>query len=516
MIDLYLHCGQDFEAVFLHRPSIQNNPALDWLYSPNSREGVYFRWKYLTQLALLKYGDDIRTDENGRVALFDGDGPGSYWKPPKPLKYDYVTDFTQFTSQPEYESTDDEDEDEDDNRYQPYDFCLGPLKCAEMNWWLETMRIPANLGDLTKGEIACVTMFAMNNAKAGLIEIVEMLVDNVHDPFNVALERNQGARRRFMEEALDERDKDGSNESDGMDSDDDIATWFETRDDNVVDSDTHMESMESSTALEGDSDTLLTEAEKDRARLQSLQNANAHVVALYIIHDIMSNQGHSADAYKYREAFDAELLACGTFEVLSTVDRELKMGDSRKHQWRGAIDDLLKLWINEKYLKHAREFQAAFRRPVTEEKKRREEEDRLRREEAAAAKAASGPAEQEPGPQKKRKRQDVVEYDSDGNTYEAAVLVTDSEAEDDQSDHETDQRKQDHAIVFQMVTFIHTDGQEMQVPETDLSDPLYDLRLDGRLLTKDHPKLKYCTGGRAPQSRPESRGSKMDVDSESG
>ena len=533
IVDAGPDSAQELEATLMNSPDIQMDPRYAFLYNNSSEAGKYYRWRLMELWAMLHHTDNNNLPEvNGLVRLFDHDGAGTLWKPPGALKFERVLDFPDITTDPYYTSSSDNSDDEGTGTQGRDDFCLGPLHQAELTWHLETLPVPSKAmvdGDIgvSSYDIACVSSFAVRNAKAGLKEIVEMLVDNVEDPFNIALERNEGRRRIAMEAALARRDEgavDNSYQSDEGEMTNSIESPLDPQQPSEQEREQKDEAEKGTAALgsgsrgtrrasSADLSNALhvsggesEEVKADKARRKRFQDANAHIVGLAIITDILGNIDYSPDTFKYREAFEVELRKSGTFHLLSRIPDNLGMGAMTKRDWRESVNEVLRVWADKSLIMGVEEFKAAFDRPITEEKARREKEDRIRQEQAAQAKAAVA-KEKRTLPTKKRKVVNMVEYNSDGEAYEAVAMVTDSEAEQEAED-------KDNPVPTRTITglTVSVDDTEVPVEETDFDDELFDDKLDGRLLSKTDPLIKYYLN--ATGARPEAEVNE-DTDEES-
>jgi Surp module len=233
--------------------------------------------------------------------------------------------------------------------------------------------------------------------------------------------------------------------------------------------------MSSGSPRASDDDMPLTEEE---ALKRKQEQAYAHVVALYIIDDILGNLDQGAGytgAWRYRDVFLKEFQKRRTFTKLGDVDKELEMRLITANRWRLAVGDVLKHWESASAITGAKAlFEEFEHRRAVEKKKRMEEEA----EERARAKAASGEAQESVPAKKKRKGRVVME--GEGEDAIATIVYDEEEAEEKVQDEKIDE------------------GYDTDTSE---EDPLYNPWLDGMPLSKTSPEIMYYLN--ATGSRPE-------------
>ena len=335
-IELLLTHGPEFEALLLTRLVVQKSEHWAWIWDARSAGGVYYRWRLWSILTSSK--------SKGRfIPLFEG---SHAWKAPEKehLPWEYTTQLSEFVSDSEYNSSDEDDSDneasrpparaeggEEENAY------LTPISKAKLTHLLA--RLPASTSLLRKGDVARVTAFAISHAGRGADEVVNMLVRNVIHPFSITSANPNYAKAKPNDPNTEK-------------------TYTTTQED--------------------------TEQEdKD--------HSSSQMIALYLISDILSSSSTSGvrHAWRYRSLFESCLKSHNAFAKLGRLERDLKWGRLRGEKWKRSVGNLLGLW--EGWCVFTQDAMEGFRTvfenpPKTSEE---EEDERKREEEKENAKAKS-------------------------------------------------------------------------------------------------------------------------------
>ncbi|KAJ5793546.1 hypothetical protein N7457_000145 [Penicillium paradoxum] len=338
-IEYLINHGPEFEALLMSRPDIQQDEKWSWLYDARSAGGVYYRWKLWQVIT-----DPKQRNIDKPAIIFEG---GPLWLPPKhKLKFEYVTKISEFVTHPDYNSSDEEHSDgenerrnrggaasEPDSDAPEY---LNPLKMAKLTHLLA--RLPPTNTKLRRGDVARVTAFAIENARAGANEVVDLVVRNVFTPLIYsAANPNRDAAKKNLES-------------------------------------THND---------------------DSSSKESLDTPPAKLVALYIISDILSAASTSGvrQAWRYRQLFEAALRERKVFEHLGRLDKDFNWGRMKADKWKRSVGSLLHLW--EGWCCFTQSAQAHFTKvfetpPLTEsELQNQKETEKTNAERAAVAFAKS-------------------------------------------------------------------------------------------------------------------------------
>ena len=308
-LEALLTHGPEFEALLMSRPSVQKEEKWAWLWNARSSGGVYYRWK-LYDLVTSSGRPQNRVGGDTQF-LFD---KAAAWLPPdQSLRYEYTTEMSEFVSDPDYDSSDEEDyEDRRDHENQNTGGLaqdgdltaegkgyLTPIAKAKLVHLLA--RLPESNSKLRKGDIARITAFAIDHAGAGADEVVNLIISNVLLPFRYT-EANPDLGEVEKEEA--------------------DARFAET---------------------EGRDGTPTTRMEGGKMKRDS---SSASLVGLYVISDILSSSSTSGvrHAWRYRSLFEAGIKQQSIFEVLGRMDRELQWGKLKADKWKRSIQAVLSLW----------------------------------------------------------------------------------------------------------------------------------------------------------------------------
>lgn len=289
-IERLISDGPEFEALLMSRPEIQQDEKWSWLYDARSHLGVYYRWKLWQVIT-----DPKQRNIDKPALIFEG---GPLFLPPKhKLKFEFVTSLDEFVTHPDYNSSDEERSDgelerrnrggaasEPDSDAPDY---LDPLKMAKLTHLLA--RLPPTNTKLRRGDVARVMGFAIDNARAGAQEIVDMIVRNVFSPLVFCTANpNRDSERAKLE---------------NVNKDDPSAP-------------------------------------------EVFDTSAAKLVGLYIISDILSASSTSGvrQAWRYRQLFENALRSREIFEHLGRLDKDFKWGRMKADKWKRSVGSLLDLW----------------------------------------------------------------------------------------------------------------------------------------------------------------------------
>ncbi|KAF2499963.1 hypothetical protein BU16DRAFT_522828 [Lophium mytilinum] len=190
--------GVEFEALLMSHSDVQKQEKWAWIWDARSVGGVWYRYRLWELHARLRRPSDPylrrRSVESSIQAIYN-DGPS--WVAPKDvLKFEFVTDISEFKHDPEFHESELDSEDDEDGRRRSFNKGKGPppedhlhperdwlepLAKAEFTWLLA--RLPTEITKLRNGDVARVTGFALKHVKRGKEEIVDMLILNVEKPF---------------------------------------------------------------------------------------------------------------------------------------------------------------------------------------------------------------------------------------------------------------------------------------------------------------------------------------------
>ncbi|KAK2624750.1 hypothetical protein QTJ16_005943 [Diplocarpon rosae] len=345
VIENLLTHGPEFEALLMSRPDVQREEKWAWIWDSRSVGGVWYRWRLWEILT----GSATKRGQGKYLPLFEG---SSAWKSPdKPLAYEFTTRLSEFVSESEYNSSDEDDSgDEGVARRQhhgggaPLDpsslvddgkAYLNPFEKAKFTHLLA--RLPTSTGKLRKGDVARVTAFAISHAGRGADEIVHMILSNISKPFA-------------------------------------YTSANPTRAPVPVDDSKHRSSVDSPAPTSGP--TPGSEDDSDTSA--------GSLIGLYLISDILSSSSTSGvrHAWRYRSLFEAALKSRHTFEELGRLERKMNWGKLKAEKWKRSVGMVLGLW--EGWCVFPVESQEAFTRvfnnpPATareeKEAKKKEEEE---------------------------------------------------------------------------------------------------------------------------------------------
>ncbi len=323
--------GPEFEALLMSRPEVQKGERWSWLWDARSAGGVWYRWKLWEIMTDTKLGPRGGHFTLNSVKFPFTDGPG--WFPPeKPLLFEYATNFSEFVSDSEYDSSEEEDvEDEGQGRPQEKNMSLSealgestgklymnPLQKAKLVHLLS--RLPRTTGRLRKGDVARITAFAIKHAGEGADEVVDMIISNVENPFS----------------------------------------WMDVKGDNSKGDQNYEQA-------DQDDDTN-KEAEKE-------DQSSSKLIALFLVSDILSSSSTSGvrHAWKYRQLFETALKQKKTFEGLGRLEKVYDWGRLRAEKWKRSVNSILSLWESWCVFPQAAQeyFVDAFMNPpLTEEEKK--------------------------------------------------------------------------------------------------------------------------------------------------
>ncbi|KAI9734667.1 MAG: U2 snRNP-associated SURP domain-containing protein [Cirrosporium novae-zelandiae] len=300
-LEALLTHGPEFEALLMSRADVQKDERWAWLWNPRSQGGVWYRWKLWEILtgSQVKGKRNRNRDIERNHILFEGEP--NWVVPERPMRFEYVTDFSEFVSDSEYDSS--EEDESDDEAHRRHNggpsgadedsgpSYLNPLQKTKLTHLLA--RLPTSTGKLRKGDVARVTSFAIEHAGSGADEVVEMIVSNIEHPF--AYSKANPSRQKEQ--------KDGTT---GLD------------------------------------DEVVNDADKSRDE----DTSSAKLIALYIVSDILSSSSTSGvrHAWRYRQLFEIALKDHKIFEQLGRLDKVMEWGRLRAEKWKRSVSSLLSLW----------------------------------------------------------------------------------------------------------------------------------------------------------------------------
>jgi U2-associated protein SR140 len=307
--------GVEFEAALMNDPQVQDEERFAWLYDQKHPLNRYYRWR-LHQVVC----------DTSNAEIFDHYG---LWNgPTEPLADEFAGDLGSFDP-----VDDDSDSDEEETK-QPHkplpigdnypgrvDNGYGILdpRSRTMLLWMLTSLPP---GSIVIDDIAAISVFAVEHAAHGMDEVVDILLANVVEPFQLT---DANARRR-------------------------------------------------ATDTEG----------KDDVRRPDIRQVTLN--ALRIVHDVLfTTSKESGVAYKYRLAIGTQLVSRKIFEYLEQLPAKLEMGRMTERSYRDEVNVILKVWEDEAFfekatLEHLEEvFNARERQKEQEEQERKLAERRKRK-----------------------------------------------------------------------------------------------------------------------------------------
>lgn len=285
VVEQVLEAGVEFEALLMSRPEVQHEEKWAWIWDSKSVGGIWYRWR----LWELMTGYISNPQKEPYVTLFEGSAP---WQVPEPLPFEFVTDLDELVSHPDYDSSDDEEMDRDGKREinaseveRPF---LGPLDKAKLVHLLA--RLPTSHSKLRKGDVARVTVFALQHADRGPAEVVDLIISNIGNPFAFT-----GANPHRNKELKEARQATSTEDGSANDAPDTSA---------------------------------------------------ASLIGLYIVSDILSSSSTTVfrHAWRFRGLFETALKNRQVFDFLGTMPEKRGWGRLRAEKWKRSINLVLHLW----------------------------------------------------------------------------------------------------------------------------------------------------------------------------
>ncbi|KAH6647597.1 hypothetical protein BKA67DRAFT_523746 [Truncatella angustata] len=304
VIESVLEHGPEFEALLMSRPDVQREEKWAWLWDARSEGGVWYRWRLWEVITGLR----SRGGKPGKyVPLFEG---SHAWKTPeKPLMFEYATNISEFVSDSEYNSSDEEDYEDEGNK--PNDSgpgnenehaYLNPLDKAKLVHLL--VRLPATLGRIRKGDIARITTFAITHASRGADEIVELIVSNIQKPFGTTAANPESKQSVQAAQDMPPRGQDF------------------------------------------DPSTPIPDDKEKQGSNEQVDTSPASLVGLYVVSDILSSSATSGvrHSWRYRQLFESALRDRKIFEYLGQTAERIGWGRLRADKWKRSVGLILSLW----------------------------------------------------------------------------------------------------------------------------------------------------------------------------
>ncbi|KAM4062925.1 FAD dependent oxidoreductase [Hirsutella rhossiliensis] len=281
IVERVLEDGPEFEALLMSRPEVQHEEKWAWLWDSKSVGGIWYRWR----LWELKTGYQANPKKEPYVHLFEDSAP---WQVPDPLPFEFVSEFDELVSDPDYDSSDDEEMDRDGNAGEVESPFLNPLEKAKLVHLLA--RLPTSHSKLRKGDVARVTAFALQHADRGPGEVVDLIISNIGRPF--AFTSANPDRNKNLKEAQQ-------------------ATGTEE-----------------GTANEGP------------------DTSGGSLIGLYLVSDILSSSSTTVfrHAWRFRGLFERALNDYQVFDFLGTMPEQQGWGRLRAEKWKRSINLVLHLW----------------------------------------------------------------------------------------------------------------------------------------------------------------------------
>lgn len=285
VVERVLEDGPEFEALLMSRPEVQHDDKWAWLWDSKSIGGIWYRWR-LWQLAT-GYQPDPKKEPF--VHLFEDSAP---WQVPDPLPFEFVSDFDELASHPDYDSSDDEETDRDGNGgtnagevETPF---LNPLEKAKLVHLLA--RLPTSHSKLRRGDVARVTAFALEHADRGPGEVVDLIISNIGRPF--AFTNANPNRNNDVKEARQ-----------------------------------------------------ATSNEEGSAN-EAADTSGGSLIGLLLVSDILSSSSTTAfrHSWRFRGLFEKALRDCQIFDFLGTMPEKQGWGRLRAEKWKRSINLVLNLW----------------------------------------------------------------------------------------------------------------------------------------------------------------------------
>ncbi|KAF1920798.1 hypothetical protein BDU57DRAFT_509233 [Ampelomyces quisqualis] len=314
--------GVEFEAALMNDPQVQDEERFAWLYDQKHPLNRYYRWR-LHQVVCDTSNSEI-FEQHG---LWNG--------PTEPLADEFAGDLGALD--PIDDGSDSEEEEQKvqhkplpigDNYPGRVDNGFGILspRSRAMLLWLLTSLPP---GSIVIDDIAAISVFAVEHAAQGMDEVVDILLTNVVDPFQLS----DANPRKLTAEA------------------------------------------------EG----------REDARRPDVRQVTLN--ALRIVHDVLfTTSKESGVAYKYRLEIGTQLVERKVFEHLEYLPVQLGLGRMTERSYRDEVNVILKVWEDESFFEKAtlEHLDDVFN--ARERQKEQQEHDRKvaeRRKRKLAPKAAS-------------------------------------------------------------------------------------------------------------------------------
>ncbi|KAH8704505.1 hypothetical protein GQ44DRAFT_831490 [Phaeosphaeriaceae sp. PMI808] len=315
--------GMEFEAALMNDPQIQEEERFAWLYDQKHPLNRYYRWR-LHQLVC----DTSNSEIFARQGLWNG--------PSEPLADEFVDDLGAFD--PADDESSDSEEEEQRPQHKPLPVgdnypgrvdngygILSPRSRAMLIWLLTSL--PG--GSIVIDDIAAISVFAVEHATHGLDEVVDILLANVIEPFQLT----DANPRKLVAES------------------------------------------------EGKEDT----------RRPDVRQVTLN--ALRIVHDVLfTTSKESGAAYKYRLAISTQLVNHKIFEHLEQLPTQLGMGRMTEKSYRDEVNVILKVWEEESFFEKSTMVHLEDMFNARERQKEQDEQDRKlaeRRKRKVVSKAAA-------------------------------------------------------------------------------------------------------------------------------
>ncbi|KAH7077615.1 hypothetical protein BKA63DRAFT_508619 [Paraphoma chrysanthemicola] len=275
--------GVEFEAALMNDPQVQDEERFAWLYDQKHPLNRYYRWR-MHQVVC----------DTSNAEIFENYG---LWNgPTEPLADEFADGLGAFDP-----ADDDSDSDEEEQKPQHKPLPIGDNypgrvdngygildpRSRAMLLWLLTSLPP---GSIVIDDIAAISVFAVEHAAAGMNEVVDILLDNVVNPFQLT----------------DANPRNRPTESEG----------------------------------------------KDDIRRPDVRQVTLN--AIRIVHDVLfTTSKESGVAYKYRLAIGTQLLERKIFEHLEQLPAQLEMGRMTERSYRDEVNVILKVWEDESFFEKA-------------------------------------------------------------------------------------------------------------------------------------------------------------------
>jgi U2-associated protein SR140 len=307
--------GVEFEAALMNDPQVQDEERFAFLYDQKHPLNRYYRWR-LHQVVC----DTSNSEIFENFGLWNG--------PTEPLADEFAGDLSALDL---VDDSSESDEEEQKPQHKPLPIgdnypgridngygILNPYSRAMLLWLLTSL--PP--GSLVIDDVAAISVFAVEHAAHGMDEVVDILLANVVEPFQLT---DANARKRAPE-------------------------------------------------TEG----------KDDIRRPDVRQVTLN--ALRIVHDVLfTTSKESGVAYRYRVAIGTQLVDRKIFEHLEQLPAALGMGRMTERSYRDEVNAILKVWEEESFfekstLEHLEEvFNARERQKEQDENERKLAEKRKRK-----------------------------------------------------------------------------------------------------------------------------------------